>query len=132
MPATLRTKRASKPRSIIESSVRDAYGDPSKVTPELIDRYYELTLREGNRLALFERLKQAPSGEAPQDIPKVKAPTLIVWGGRDSVVPPANAERFHADIAGSQVAMFEDLGHVPQEEDPARTVAAVKKFLGVD
>jgi pimeloyl-ACP methyl ester carboxylesterase len=132
IPVLNRIALVTLPRSIIESSVRDAYGDPSKLTPELVDRYYELQLREGNRLALFERLKQAPSGEAAQDIAKVKAPTLIVWGGRDTVVPPDNAERFHQDIAGSQVAMFDGLGHVPQEEDPVHTVAAVKKFLGVD
>jgi len=55
-----------------------------------------------------------------------------VWGGRDRDIPPDNAERFHHDIAGSQVVMFDDLGHVPQEEDPVRTVTAVKQFLHVE
>ena len=58
-------------------------------------------------------------------------PTLIVWGGRDRLIPPSYAERFHADITGSTVAMFDALGHVPQEEDPARTVAVVRQFLGM-
>jgi pimeloyl-ACP methyl ester carboxylesterase len=131
-PVLNRMMLVTLPRSVIESSVRDAYGDPSKVTPELVDRYYELTLREGNRRALLERFKQSPSDEAPQEIPKVKTPTLIVWGGRDRDIPPDNAERFHHDIAGSQVVMFDDLGHVPQEEDPVRTVTAVKQFLHVE
>jgi len=52
-----------------------------------------------------------------------------VWGGRDRLVPPVNAERFAADIRGAQLVRFDDLGHVPHEEDPARTVAVVSAFL---
>ncbi len=59
-------------------------------------------------------------------------PTLILWGGRDRLIPPEDAERFHREIAGSTLVMFEDLGHAPEEEDPARTVAAVKRFLGME
>jgi pimeloyl-ACP methyl ester carboxylesterase len=40
-----------------------------------------------------------------------------------------NGKRFAADIAGSQLVVFEGLGHVPQEEDPAATVAVVQRFL---
>ena len=119
------------PRSMIESSVRNVYGDPSKVTPELVERYYELTLREGNRGALRERFKQSPGGENAALIKGVKQPTLILWGSKDGLIPPDNAAHFKQDIAGSQVVVFEGLGHVPQEEDPAQTVAAFKAFLKI-
>ncbi len=131
LPVLNRLALIALPRQIIESSVRKSYGDPSRVTPELVDRYFEITLREGNRRAVAERFRQAPSGIFADQIPKLKLPTLILWGGRDLLVPPVIAERFHHDIAGSQVVMFDDLGHVPQEEDPVRTVAAVVQFLAV-
>lgn len=118
------------PRSVVENSVRNVYGDPSKVTQELVDRYFELTLREGNRRALVERFKQPPPD--PRRIAGLKLPTLILWGGRDRLIPPDDAERFHRDIAGSTLEMFDDLGHTPQEEDPARTMVAVKQFLGLE
>lgn len=117
------------PHSLIESSVRNVYGDPSKVTPELVERYYELTLRAGNRGALRERFLQSPSGEFAQQIASVKQPTLIIWGGQDRLIPPENADKFQHDIVGSRLAMFDLLGHVPHEEDPAGTVAAVRAFL---
>ncbi len=120
------------PRSMIESSVRNVYGDPSRVTPELIDRYYEITLREGNRRALRERFTQSPGGEHADRIAQLKLPTLILWGSEDRLIPPDNAEHFKRDIAGSQLVVFPGLGHVPQEEDPAATVAAVKTFLGLN
>jgi pimeloyl-ACP methyl ester carboxylesterase len=117
------------PRSMIESSVGNVYGHPDRITPALIDRYYELTLRAGNRAALPERLRQAPSGEFEAQIRQVRQPTLIIWGGQDRLIPPENAGLFHSDIAGSRLVVFDDLGHVPHEEDPARSVAAVQAFL---
>jgi pimeloyl-ACP methyl ester carboxylesterase len=72
----------------------------------------------------------APGADAAR-IAELRLPTLILWGGRDQLIPPENARRFLADIAGSRLALFEELGHVPHEEDPARTVAAVRQFLGM-
>jgi pimeloyl-ACP methyl ester carboxylesterase len=117
---------------MIQSSIQNVYGDPGRVTPELVDRYFDMTVREGNRRALVERFKQAPSGgPMARRISELKIPTLILWGGRDRLILPEIAERFHQDIEGSRLVMFNDLGHVPQEEDPAGTVAAVKQFLDI-
>lgn len=117
------------PRALIESSVRNVYGDPEKPSEALIDRYYQLALREGNRAALRERFRQSEIGVEPARITEIQAPTLIIWGGRDGLVAPVNAERFHRDIAGSRLVMFDELGHVPQEEDPQATLAVTLEFL---
>ncbi|HEY4863228.1 MAG TPA: alpha/beta hydrolase [Xanthobacteraceae bacterium] len=132
LPILNRLFESTLPRSLVESSVRAVYGDPNKVTSELVDRYYEIALREGNRKALAQRFAQARPGELAARIPELMLPTLILWGGRDQLIPPEAAARFHRDISGSRLVMFDDLGHVPHEEDPARTVAAVKAFLGVE
>lgn len=117
------------PRSLIESSVRSVYGDPSLVTDELVDRYYDLAVREGNRQALRERFQQSMTGVDPGRIASIKVPTLIIWGGRDGLIAPENAKRFHADISGSELVMFDELGHVPQEEAPQLTLDVARKFL---
>ena len=129
LPALAPLMRNLLPRRVIESSARNVYGDPSRVTPELVDRYYELTLREGNRAALVQRFRELQKEDLSAQVRQVRQPTLILWGARDRLIPPAQAERFRHDIAGSRVQVFEALGHVPQEEDPAATVAAVKAFL---
>ncbi len=120
------------PRSLVVQGLRNVFGDPSRVTQEMIDRSVELTQRTGNRRALVDRFNQRQWGSLAHRIPELKLPTLIVWGGRDRLLPPDDAERFHRDIAGSTLALFEDLGHAPEEEDPVRTVAAVKRFLEVE
>lgn len=120
------------PRGVIQASLRNVYGDPGKVTPELVDRYYELTLREGNRQALAYRFDQMQAADVDKGLAAIRAlkvPTLILWGGKDRLIPVENGHKFAADIAGAQLVVFEDLGHVPQEEDPQRTVQALRQFL---
>jgi pimeloyl-ACP methyl ester carboxylesterase len=118
------------PRGLIEASLRSVYGDPAKVTPQLVDLYFDMTRREGNRQALVQRFEQSDFGGHASRIATLKLPTLILWGGRDRLIPPDNAEHFHRDIAGSRLVVFDDLGHVPQEEDPERSAAALDDFLG--
>lgn len=117
------------PRSVVAQSVASVYGDPARVTPELVDRYFELTLREGNRRALSQRLQHEVGGEDAAQVSRITQPTLILWGERDRLIPPSVALVFKQRIAGSRLVVFDGLGHVPQEEDPARTVAPVKEFL---
>jgi pimeloyl-ACP methyl ester carboxylesterase len=119
------------PRGVVEDSVRSVYGEPSRVTSALVDRYFELTLREGNRHALRLRMQQLQMGEDVARIAALKVPTLVVWGGRDRLIPTPIAQNFTRDIAGSRLVVFPQLGHVPHEEDPAATVAVVKDFLGL-
>jgi pimeloyl-ACP methyl ester carboxylesterase len=128
-PGLDRLMRSVLPRGLIESSVRNIYGDPSRVTEALVDRYYELTLREGNRAALPQRFAAGRWAVDPARIRQLRLPTLVLWGGRDRLIPLHYGEQFHRDIAGSELAVFPELGHVPQEEDPAATVAVVSQFL---
>jgi pimeloyl-ACP methyl ester carboxylesterase len=117
------------PRGFVEAGLRNVYGDPAKVTPRTVAIYFDMATREGNRHALVERFRQLDVGAYADRIPSVKTPTLILWGARDRLVPPSDAEHFHRDIAGSELVIFPELGHVPQEEDPAATIGAVKAFL---
>jgi pimeloyl-ACP methyl ester carboxylesterase len=117
------------PRPMVVASLRSVYGDPSRVDDTLVDRHYQLALREGNRRALVQRLQQNVRGQDAERIRELKLPTLILWGGRDRLVPPSVGQQFKQDIIGSELVVFDDLGHVPHEEDPARTVAPVQAFL---
>jgi pimeloyl-ACP methyl ester carboxylesterase len=117
------------PRPMVVASVRNVYGDPSRVSDELVERYYQMALREGNRRALVQRLQQNQRGADAERIRELKLPTLILWGGKDKLVPLSVGHQFRQDIAGSELVVFDDLGHVPHEEDAARTVAPVKAFL---
>jgi pimeloyl-ACP methyl ester carboxylesterase len=117
------------PRGIIKNSIENVYGDPSLVTPALVDRYFDLTLRAGNRKALGYRMAQGFASDEAQ-IKSLKLPTLILWGAKDRLIPPESGQNFARDIAGSKLVMFDALGHVPHEENVQSTLAEVVKFLG--
>lgn len=121
------------PRGLTEASVKSVYARPERVTPELVDRYRELTLREGNRRALIERVRQfdAARGRDVEGLKSLPMPVLILWGREDRLIPPDNGERFQRDIPRSTLVVLDDLGHVPQEEDPRRSVQPVLSFLGM-
>ena len=131
IPLLNRISEFALPRSIVAEGVANVYADPKRIKPELVDRYFELTLREGNRRALRQRMQSLVSGEDAERIGQLQQPTLIVWGAQDRLIPPAIGLEFQRLIKGSQLVVLDGLGHVPQEEDPVRSVAPVKAFLNV-
>lgn len=117
-----------KPTPLLRRALLETYADPAMVTPERLQRYGELQRFPGNRAATLQRLRtQEPLD--PTTIRHLDVPTLIIWGAKDSQVPPADAFRFQGDIKGAKLATFEKLGHAPEEEDPVATADAVAKFL---
>ncbi|HRD97198.1 MAG TPA: alpha/beta hydrolase [Rubrivivax sp.] len=117
------------PRALVAQGVTSVYAQPERVGSELVDRHFELALREGNRRALALRLRQMVDGEHVERIATLKQPTLILWGEHDRLIPPVAGRQFQQMIAGSRLVILQGLGHVPQEEDPARSLAPVKDFL---
>ncbi|WP_462250681.1 alpha/beta fold hydrolase [Ekhidna sp.] len=117
------------PKSIARSSVENVYADKSKVTDELADRYFELTLRAGNRQAFVDRLSMERPTDAYQYISEIKQPTLVLWGDQDLLIPVENAELFHKDLPNDTLVILENAGHVPMEEVPLRSVKVVRSFL---
>jgi pimeloyl-ACP methyl ester carboxylesterase len=132
VPVLNRISEFLTPRSLVEQGVKDVYADPSRVTGALVDRYFEMLTREGNRRALNIRMQEIATDLAPERIATLHVPTLILWGEQDHLVPVANAHHFQKDIAGSQLVILPGLGHVPQEEDAQRSVVPVRAFLGLD
>jgi pimeloyl-ACP methyl ester carboxylesterase len=56
-------------------------------------------------------------------------PTRVAWGRQDALVPVAYAAEFGRSIAGSQVEIIDDCGHVMQADQPEAVWTVVSKFL---
>lgn len=117
------------PKFMIRRSIENVYGDPSLVSDELVQLYYDMTLREGNRRALRLRFKLQQSRDESETLRTLSQPTLILWGGRDTLIPVDNAHKYAADIPNNVLVIYPELGHVPHEEAPAQTAEAVSAFL---
>jgi len=117
------------PKWVIANTVRQVYGDTEKVTDEKVQLYFDMTLREGNRHANNYRLSQPSDYSLLPKLAELKVPTLILWGEKDSWVLPKYAGKLQARIPGAALVMYADLGHVPMEEAPKRTVNDVVEFI---
>jgi pimeloyl-ACP methyl ester carboxylesterase len=79
--------------------------------------------------SLFESIKR-DEDMLDGRLKDIKQPTLLVWGREDGLTPLATeGERFRREIAGAQLVVFDNCGHVPQVERAAEFNAAVLKFL---
>ncbi|MCX7680241.1 MAG: alpha/beta fold hydrolase, partial [Spirochaetes bacterium] len=111
-------------------NLREVYGDDTKITSELIDRYYHLALREGNREAFIDRVyAHRDSLEDAARIKKIAVPTLILWGKEDEWIPLEYGYRFAKDIPNSTLIVYEGVGHIPMEEIPEKSVRDAMEFF---
>ncbi len=117
------------PRFMAEASVMNVYADKNKVTDELVDRYFELTLRKGNRQGLVDRMTMPIDHSAHLKIPTIAQPTLLLWGEQDYLVPIESAYRFQEDLPYDTLVILPNLGHVPMEEDPVKSLEPVLDFI---
>ena len=62
-------------------------------------------------------------------IHRVQAPTLLVWGKEDRLVPPVYAEEFARRIAGARVEIVDQAGHAPHLEQPEAVARLIRDFL---
>jgi pimeloyl-ACP methyl ester carboxylesterase len=64
-------------------------------------------------------------------LPRVRCPTLLIWGDRDDAVPVAHARRMERDIPDAGLVLFEGAGHFPYLDEPARYCRVIRHFFGV-
>ncbi len=117
------------PRAIVKQSALDSVADPDFVTEEMVDRYWELARLRSNRRAIGYRARVNREPEYGQQLSEISAPTLIIWGAEDKVTPTYNAATFDEMIPDSRVVMIEKAAHIPMEETPGETAAAIDAFF---
>lgn len=117
------------PERLLRRMLARAYGDPAVLTEEVFERYRDMLLAPGVRRAILARVGQSVLPEPEPLLRRIRAPTLLVWGEKDVLVPFRNAADYAAILPDSATVSFPELGHVPQEEAPARSLEPVRAFL---
>ena len=117
------------PEPLVEQGLLAAYNNSPVVDQALVDRYYELSLREGTRAAILNRSGSYGGNTEQYDPSTLNQPTLVMWGAQDSVISVSVAELFAERMTNVELVIYDDLGHIPMEEDPQRSAADVLAFL---
>lgn len=112
--------------------LRASYYDKNKITEEQVKAYADPIVSEGGRHALLQTARQcvpANSDEIIAKLSSITVPTLILWGREDGVIPLKVGELLDQALPNSKLEVFEQCGHIPQEEKPDETIASISKFM---
>jgi pimeloyl-ACP methyl ester carboxylesterase len=112
--------------------LRSAYYDPAMMTPEVAAGYQKQLRVVGWDEGLLNQLRVAPPAPQPltaAQISAIAAPVMIVWGAEDTWVPLSVGERLRELLPDAAWHVYENVGHLPQEEAPAQFNADLLAFL---
>lgn len=129
VPRLLGLIRYVMPKPLLRMNLQSAYADPKLVNDALIDRYDDLVRAPGARQALLDRMRQTVLVDPRPLLAAIRAPTLLVWGERDAMIPFVNSADYLKAIPNARLVSFPAAGHVPQEEAATDSLAAVDAFL---
>ena len=130
VPLMLRLLPYTLPRALLRMTLAPAYGDARRLTDETVTRYRDMMLAPGVRGAIVDRMGQVLLEDPVPLLRRVQAPTLLLWGERDGMIPFRNSADYLRDMPHATLAALPGLGHVPFEEAPAESLEPVLKFLG--
>lgn len=114
----------------IDSKTRLTFYDPdSVVTKEMVDEIYEIVNNKEKAIRLVITAKTAIRHNVEDRLPKVKCPTLLIWGADDTITPPFVAEKFDEKIQNSELHFIPQCGHAPMMERPDAFNDILANFL---
>jgi len=115
---------------LVREGLEKSFYDDAKVTPERVKYYYRPLQTRGGQLAALRARTQVGQYPVEQDLGKINAKTLIIWGADDAVIPLAAGQKMNSLIKNSKLVVIEKCGHLPQEETPEPVLAEVVNFIG--
>jgi pimeloyl-ACP methyl ester carboxylesterase len=107
-------------RLAVEWSLREVFHDDAHVTDERVAEYMDGLQRPGAlaSIASLGRSLGERDRVVQESLPRIQAPTLVVWGREDRWIPVAHADRFVEAIPGARKVVLDACGHMPQAEKP--------------
>lgn len=129
VPASWSLMRHALPKAMLRMNLQAAYAQPQTLSDARVTRYHELLRAPGARQALLERFAQTVLQEPLPLLRQIRAPTLLVWGEADAMIPFVHAQDYLQAIPGSRLASFAGVGHLPQEEAAQASLETVAGFL---
>ena len=117
------------PRSIVERSLSQSVSNQEIVTPEAVDRYWEMARYPGNRAASRIRFSQSRTPFTPEQVAAISTPTLILWGEEDTLISVEAAGWYAEHLPTSQTVIYKGVGHIPMEENPQQSISDFRNWL---
>ena len=96
-----------------------------------VDAVAEFYIGNARRMGMAGKiLFPIPNRQVAKRLYRLSAPTLVLWGRSDALIPPVYGEKWKQLIAGARLQLIDAAAHMLPYEQPAAFCAAVKDFLG--
>lgn len=129
LPGINRIAEQITPRDLIRQSLEQSVSVKSVASPAAVDRYWELLRYPGNRRATLARFSLPYDPLTEAEIAGVGAPTLILWGEEDRIIPVEAGRWLAQTLPNNRLITYPGIGHLPQEEAPDATLADLGPWL---
>ena len=129
VPFALSLMRYVMPMPLLRMSLEPAYADRRTMTDSLATRYYDLMRAPDARNAMLQRMRQTVLTDPVPLLRQVQAPTLLLWGQQDAMIPFRNAADYMQALPNAALVPLPNVGHLPFEEAPAAALVPLRRFL---
>jgi pimeloyl-ACP methyl ester carboxylesterase len=116
-------------RNYLRERICEIFHDPAHATDELVDDVLAMLSDRQYRRFLLKVAKATRNRYMIADLPRIRVPTLIVWGRDDSITPPFVADQFGQHIPNAEVVFLDQCGHSPPIEQPLEFARHLHAFL---
>ncbi len=130
LPWLMRLLPYTAPKPLLRRTMRNAYAREESLSDEVVERYHAMLLAPGIRRAILDRSLQTVLLPPEPILATIRTPTLLLWGELDRAVPVRHAEDYLRALPDARVVVLDGVGHVPMEEAPEASAAALRTFLG--
>ncbi len=120
------------PRNMLRTSLAASYARPESLSETTLTRYRDMLLAPGVRAAMLARMGQVVLRDPVPTLARIKSPTLLLWGENDAMIPISNAADYLRAMPTAKLVRLPNLGHLPFEEDPERSLPVVAQFLSAE
>lgn len=118
------------PRAMVAETLQKSVSVKSVASEAAVNRYWELLRAPGNRQATMARFATPRTPFTAESLASLQTmPLLLIWGREDALTPVQAAEWFHKVLPQAKLALYDGIGHLPQEEAPDRSATDVSQFL---
>jgi len=116
-------------REWLVNKIGELFFDRSKMNPADVDRAHSELSHRGHARGMVKLTRSARRNHLGDDIHRITAPTLLIWGRQDIVTPPEAALELERKIKGAKLVWFERCGHAPMIESPDEFSLTLQEFV---
>jgi pimeloyl-ACP methyl ester carboxylesterase len=117
------------PRALIRANLAPAWAHPDALPDAVLERYRDMLIAPGVRRAILDHTRQTILADPAARLHSISAPTLILWGEDDHMIPIRNAQDYLRLMPRARLVRLPGMGHVPFEESPDNALPPLERFL---